>query len=122
MVSSRLSPNTDSKPGVGEKLALIAMVVVLSKIWPQRKCGLAANGGPLWGCRRHSRVLSCAGDDRLEADVQPVWKLCGDSLKIFCTCYYATTAVAADNCLTVYADPTDRSRFLEGLRKAGLKN
>src|SRR5262249_20875822 len=118
MVSSRLSPNTDSKPAVAEKLALIAMVVVLSKISPQRKCALAANGGSMWGCRRHSRVLSCAGDDRLEAELQPVWNLCGDSLKISCIWYGATTAVAADN----YADPTDRSRFLEGLRKAGLKN
>src|SRR5215831_10443156 len=118
MVSSRLSPNTDSKPAVGEKLALIAMVVVLSKIWPHANARSAANGGSMSGCRRHSRVLSCAGDDRLEAELQPVWNLCGDSLKISCIWYGVTTAVAADN----YADPTDRSRFLEGLRKAGLKN
>jgi hypothetical protein len=29
IVLSRLSPNTDSKPALGEKLALIAMVVIL---------------------------------------------------------------------------------------------
>ena len=32
MVLSRLSPNTDSTPELGEKLALIAMVVVLSRV------------------------------------------------------------------------------------------
>src|SRR5262249_1381165 len=79
---------------------------------------VSSGRGSMWGCRRHSRVLSCAGDDRLEAELQPVWNLCGDSLKIFCIWYSATTAVAADN----DADPTDRSRFPEGLRKAGLKN
>ncbi len=31
-----------------------------------------------------------------------------------------SSAHVADN--TVYADPADRSRFLEGLRKAGLKD
>src|SRR6516165_4756702 len=34
MASSALSPVTESKPAI--KLALIAMVVVLSKVWPHR--------------------------------------------------------------------------------------
>jgi hypothetical protein len=38
-MSSAPSPVTESKPAV--KLALIAMVVVLSKVWPQRTCALA---------------------------------------------------------------------------------
>src|SRR5215471_16695487 len=101
MVSSRLSPNTDSKPAVGEKLALIAMVVVLSKIWPQRRCALAVNR---WfnGCRRHGGVLRCGRDDRLEVELQPVLNLCGDSLKIFCIWYDATTPVAADGYLRTH--------------------
>src|SRR5262249_30452161 len=35
VVPSPLSSNTDSKPALGENLALIAMVVVLSKVWPR---------------------------------------------------------------------------------------
>jgi hypothetical protein len=42
-VSSALSSNTDNKPGVGENVALIAMVLVLSKVWPRRRCALAVN-------------------------------------------------------------------------------
>src|SRR5262249_7370090 len=41
MASSPLPPVTESKPAV--KLALIAMVVVLSKVSPQRTCALAVN-------------------------------------------------------------------------------
>src|SRR5215468_4154392 len=113
MVSSRLSPNTDNKPAVGRKLALIAMVVVLSKIWPQRRCALAVNR---WfnGCRRHGGVLRCGRDDRLEVELQPVLNLCGDSLKIFCIWYNATTSVAADDYLRTHRPAATRSRLING--------
>src|SRR5262249_41977679 len=113
MVSSKLSPNTDNKPAVGRKLALIAMVVVLSKIWPQRRCALAVNR---WfnGCRRHGGVLRCGRDDRLEVELQPVLNLCGDSLKIFCIWYNATTSVAADDYLRTHRPAATRSRLING--------
>ncbi len=44
MVLSRLSPNTVSTPVLGENVAVIAMVLVLTKIWPRRGCALAVNG------------------------------------------------------------------------------
>src|SRR5262249_6489618 len=113
MVSSRLSPNTDNKPAVGRKLALIAMVVVLSKIWPQRRCALAVNR---WfnGCRRHGGVLRCGRDDRLEVELQPVLNLCGDSLNIFGIWYNATNSVAADDYLRTHRPAATRSRLING--------
>src|SRR6266566_4533674 len=64
MVASPSSSNTDSKPALGENLALIAMVVVLSKVWPRRRCALALNGGrtywrthaPGYGVRRIGKM------------------------------------------------------------------
>src|SRR6516225_5673590 len=41
MASSPLPPVTESTPAAN--LALIAMVVVLSKVWPPRTCALAVN-------------------------------------------------------------------------------
>jgi hypothetical protein len=43
MVLSTSSPVSDSKPGPGKNVALIAMIVVLSRIWPRRRCALAVN-------------------------------------------------------------------------------
>ena len=34
----------DSKPALGKNLALKAMIVILSRIWPWRRCALAVNG------------------------------------------------------------------------------
>jgi hypothetical protein len=46
--------------------------------------------------------LKCGRDDRLEVELQPVLNLCGDSLKIFCIWYSATTPAAADDYLTTH--------------------
>jgi hypothetical protein len=54
IVLLRGSPNTDSKPAPWEKLVVIAMVVVLLKIWPRRNCALAVNRVE-WGAFAGSR-------------------------------------------------------------------
>ena len=48
--------------GAREKLALIAMVVVLSKVWPRRRCALAVNRVE-WGALARSRMLSGRSDE-----------------------------------------------------------
>jgi hypothetical protein len=50
-------------------------------------------------------VLKCGRDDRLEVELQPVLNLCGDSLKIFCIWYSATTPAAADDYLSLMNKP-----------------
>jgi len=43
MVSSALSPNSDNKRALGEKLALLALIVVLSEIGLYAEAGSAVN-------------------------------------------------------------------------------
>src|SRR5262245_4033878 len=113
MVSSRLSPNTDNKPAVGEKLALIAMVVSPFEDLASAQRRVSCESG-FNGCRRHGGVLRCGRDDRLEAELAPVLNLCGDSLKIFCIWYSATVAVASDDYLTSHRLAATRSRLSNG--------
>src|SRR5262249_57608662 len=69
MVLSTSSPSSDSNPVLGEKVALIAMVVVLLNVWPQRRCALAVNRVSCkqsrTGWRTYSRGCSTdRGNDR----------------------------------------------------------
>ena len=61
-------------PEAGEKLALIAMVVVLSK------CSRAEEARR--GALARGQVLSRQTDDRLEGVLQTILFFCGDALKI----------------------------------------
>src|SRR4051794_28960301 len=73
----RLSRNTDTKSGAGERSAMIAMVVVLSKIRPQRRCasagyrvdGVRWRGAESWAAARWAVELGRDGlgerEDRL---------------------------------------------------------
>ena len=74
IVLLRLSSNTDRMPEPGEKLALIAMVVVLSK-------GSRAEEARR-GALARGQVLSRQTDDRLEGVLQTILFFCGDALKI----------------------------------------
>jgi hypothetical protein len=52
MASSTLSPVTESKPAVREKLALIDMGVSFQKVFRPRRCALALKSVPLGGLAR----------------------------------------------------------------------
>ena len=60
------SPNTDSTRAPGKKLAVIAMVIVLSKVWMRRKCALAV-GQPEPDAYPQSGLRACSRPaDRLD--------------------------------------------------------
>jgi hypothetical protein len=71
MVLPRLSPVSASTPVAGLKLAVIAMVVVLSEGLAAAQCALAVNRVE-WGALARNRMLSLRSDDRLEAELQTV--------------------------------------------------
>src|SRR4029079_5908095 len=81
IVLLRLSSNTESRPAVGEKLALIAIVMVPFD-------GLAAAqtrvGGERarWGTFAPSRMFSRQPHDRLEGVLRTILFFCGDTLMI----------------------------------------
>jgi hypothetical protein len=66
MLLLALSPNTDSTRAPGEKLAVIAMILVLLKVWLRRKCALAV-GQPVPDAYPQSGLRACSEPpDRLD--------------------------------------------------------
>src|SRR5216683_2797001 len=72
MWSARSSLNTDIRPALGEKLALIA-ILVLSRVCPPRRHVSAG-----------SRTLRPESEDGLEAALRTAWIFSGDILNFFC--------------------------------------
>jgi hypothetical protein len=112
MVLSALSPSSDSKWAPWEKLALIAMVVTLSKILASAQRQLAVNGVQ-WGAAARPCV-SRRRDDRLEAELQPALNLFGDFLKILCRVVWGNPF---DNCRLF--DKSARDGDIGGSKQGG---